>query len=166
MTETWKAILATLFVTAMTIWFVVSLRRHHRATLEAACRWRERSPMGDAEFVKACEIPDEPLMAMVALAARRVIAELGTVPPETIRPDDSFAHDLVQLPYWDSLDWLDFIFQVERECRSRIPRLVFDEVVRSVEGRPADLRVRHVVRAVTMAATAGPTGMTLDHGLV
>jgi hypothetical protein len=57
MTETWKAILATLLVTATTVWFVVSLRRHRRATLEAACRWRERPTMGDDEFLEGARSP-------------------------------------------------------------------------------------------------------------
>ena len=79
--------------------FVIWLLMHRRATRLAACRWRGRPPIGDDEFLKACEIPDEPLRITVALAARRVIGELRTVPAETIHPNDSFAHDLVHLPY-------------------------------------------------------------------
>jgi hypothetical protein len=54
--------------------FVLSLRKHRRATELAASCWRERPKMSDGEFVKTCEIPDDPLMIQVALAARRVIA--------------------------------------------------------------------------------------------
>jgi hypothetical protein len=136
--------------------FVIWLLMHRRATRLAACRWRGRPPMGDDEFLKQCEIPDDPLRISVALAARRVIGELGTVPAETIHPDDTFAHDLVHLPYWDSLDWLDFIFRVERESQRRFPRSVLDEAAMSTCERDANLRVKHVVRAIAMAAMTAP----------
>jgi hypothetical protein len=112
--------------------------------------------MGDDEFLRECKIPDEPLRINVALAARRIIGELATVSAETIHPDDSFAHDLVRLPYWDSLDWLDFIFRVERESQRKFPRSVLDEATMSTCGRDADLRVKHVVRAIAMAAMTVP----------
>ena len=85
-----------------------------------------------------------------------MIGELGTVPAETIHPDDSFAHDLVHLPYWDSLDWLDFIFRVEIECQQKVPRPVFDEAATFTWGAVADLQVKHVVRAVAMSAMVAP----------
>ena len=133
----------------LTVWLLM----HRRATRLAACRWRQRPPMNDDEFLRACEIPDEPIPINVALTARRVIGELATVPAETIQPDDSFLHDLVQLPYWYSLDWLDFIFRVERLCQRKVPRPVFDETAASFGGWAGDLRVKHVVRAVAVAAT-------------
>jgi hypothetical protein len=136
--------------------FVIWLLMHRRDTRLAACHWRGRPPMGDDDFSKLCEIPDEPLRISVALAARRVIGELGTVPAETIYPDDTFAHDLVQLPYWDSLDWLDFIFRVERESQRKLPRSALDVAAMSSGGRDADLRVKHVVRAIAMAAMTAP----------
>src|SRR5690242_13642084 len=137
---------AILVATVMAL--IAWLLMHRRATRLAARRWRERPAMGDDEFLKECEIPDEPLLISVALAARRVIGELGTVPADTIHPDDSFAHDLVHLPFWDSLDWLDFIFRVELECGQKVPRPVLDEALTFTGIQFADLRVKHVVRAV------------------
>src|SRR3954468_13622083 len=90
-----------------------ALRR--RKLRDAAAAWAARTPMPDAEFLRACEVPDEPFAARAALAARRAIASLATVPAETIRPDDSFVHDLRKLPFWDSLDWLSFVFEVEKQ---------------------------------------------------
>lgn len=158
MTELQGAILAILFVTATFVWFVVSLVRHRRATRLAACRWRERPPMSDDDFLRACEIPDEPLRVAVALAARRVIAELGTVPPETNRPDDSFAHDLVRLPFWDSLDWMGLVLGIEEKTGDRVivSEPCIDEAVRAARNESSDLRVRHVVRALALAARDGP----------
>ncbi len=135
---------------------VIWLLMHRRATRLAACRWRGRPSIGDDDFLKGCEIPDEPMRINVALAARRVIGELGTVPAETIHPDDSFVHDLVQLPYWDSLDWLNFIFRVGLECQQKVPRPVFDEAVGIPWGRDTDIRVKHIVRAVAMSAMVAP----------
>src|SRR4051812_34079018 len=76
------AIILALLMIGLFIWTVMSLRRHHRTTLEAAGRWREWPTLGDGEFLMRCEIPEEPLPVKVALVARKVIAELGTVPPE------------------------------------------------------------------------------------
>jgi hypothetical protein len=142
-------------VAAADVWY----RRHVRAALEASDRWRTGPTMGDGEFLMRCEVPDEPFAAAVALAARRVIADLGSVPPETIRPEDSFARDLVALPFWDSLDWFGFLLDVERACGPgvRLPGCsVIDEATAMAGGHYKDLRVRHVVRATALAATGGP----------
>jgi hypothetical protein len=164
MTETRKAILAALFVISTTVWTVLRLVRHRKATRLAACRWRDRPPMDDDDFLKGCEIPDEPLRIEVALAARRVIAELGTVPPETIRPDDSFARELVQLPFWDSLDWLDLVLLIEEKLGGRVifPEPYLDDAVRAARGELSDIRVKHVVRSLALAATDRPKKILLD----
>ena len=52
---------------------VVGLVVHRRNTRRAACRWRERPPKCDADFLRACAIPDERLQIEVALAARQAI---------------------------------------------------------------------------------------------
>jgi hypothetical protein len=122
--------------------------------------------MDDDDFLKGCEIPDEPLPIAVALAARRVIAELGTVPPETIRPDDSFAHHLVQLPFWDSLDWLGFILDVEQQFKGavRLPSLVW-VIEEATWESGGDLRVKHIVRFLALAATERPKKALVDDEL-
>jgi acyl carrier protein len=147
--------------------FVFSLRKHRRTTELAASRWRDRPTMADSEFLGACEIPDDPLMIEVALAARRVIAELGTVPVKTIKPDDSFAHDLVQLPYWDSLDWIGLVLGIERELGDRvvITEQCFDKSMRTARSQSSDLRVGHVVRAMALAATDHPKKILFDDEL-
>lgn len=158
-----KAIAVLVILVGAATTFVLSLVKHRRATELAASRWRERPTLGDDEFVKACGLPDEPLMIEVALAARRVIAELGTVPAGTIRPDDSFARDLVQLPYWDSLEWMGLVIGIEAELGDRvnITELCFDEAMAAARSQSSDLRVKHVVRAIAMAATIQQTGPAL-----
>jgi acyl carrier protein len=156
------AVLAILVGAAIS--FVLSLRKQRRATELAASRWRERPTMDDGEFLGECEIPDDPLMVEVTLAARRVIAELGTVPAETILPDDSFVSDLVQLPYWDSLEWMGLVLGIERELGDRViitePR--FDEAMRAARRQSSGLRVGHVVRAMALAATDHPKKILYD----
>jgi hypothetical protein len=157
LTGTQKAVQLLIVLAVVAIAFILWLLMHRRATRLAASRWRDRTPVSDHEFLRGCEIPDEPLMIEVALAARRVIAELGTVPPETIRPNDTFTHDLVQLPFWDSLDWMDFIFRVERECLLKVSRPLFCEgAIDSFKAQDSDLQVRHVIRAVALSATQPP----------
>ncbi len=112
-----------------------------------------------------CEIPDDPLMVGVALATRRVIADLGTVPNETIHPADSFAHDLVQLPFRDSLDWLSLILGIEQQFDGKVffPNgSVIDEAFKLAGGRRSDLQVKHVVKAIALAASYRPKKLPLD----
>lgn len=167
MRRTAKTIAVLALLVGAATMFVLSLRRHRRATELAASHWRERPRMGDGEFLKACEIPDDPLTVEVALAARRVIADLGTVPTETIKPDDSFAHDLVQLPYWDSLEWMGLVMGIERELDDRviITEQGFDEAMRVARGLSKGLRVRHVVRAMAIGATDQPKKTRFDDEL-
>jgi acyl carrier protein len=141
--------------TSMIVWFVVSYRRHQEATRLAACRWCERSAVSDDDFLNGCAIPGEPLPVMVALAARRVIGELGTVPPETIHPDDSFDRDLVQLPFWDSLDWMSLVLGIDEKFDGQVDvrPSCFDDAWKAARDEGSDLRVRHVVRALALGAT-------------
>ena len=142
---------------------VIWLLMHEKATRLAACRWRGRPPMDDDVFLKACEIPDEPLRIGVALAARRTIAELGTVPPETISPSDTFAHDLVELPFWDSLDWMGFILDIERRVDVKLPcTSVIDDAIKLAGGHHSKLQVKHVVKATALAATPYPKKPLFD----
>jgi acyl carrier protein len=146
------------------IWTVVSARRHLRETVRAAEHWRERPTMGDGKFLKQCEIPDESLLVEVALAARKVIADLGTVPPETIRPDDTFAEDLIQLPFWDSLEWMGLVMGVEEEFDGKVlvAESCIEDAVKLAGGRPSELKVKHVVRAMALSETYRPEEARLD----
>jgi acyl carrier protein len=148
-------------IPALVLAAVLWCRAHRRITLEAAERWRKRPIMADGEFLKRCGVADELLKADVALAIRRVIAELGTVPAATIRPDDSFYHDLVQLPFWDSLDWVELIMCIEEEFDARVPDSVIDDAMKLAGGYHADLRVEHVVQAV-VTAVCQPKKAMLD----
>jgi hypothetical protein len=146
-----KALGIILLVIAFVAWLVL----HRRGLRVAAAEWSTRTPMSDAQFLSLCDVPKDSLHAQAALAARRAIASLATVPADTIRPEDSFADDLQKLPYWDSLDWLGFIFEVEKQSDYRI--LVANEVVEEemrAAGGYRKLKVSQLVRAV--AASVRP----------
>jgi hypothetical protein len=160
----WKSGVTTAYLLVVGLGFVHFLLRHRRATRQAAERWRGRSPMGDREFLRRCQIPDESLPIDVALAARRAIAELGTVPAETILPDDRL-QDLGQLPFWDSLDWLGFILTTERQLgvKVRYPGSleIVHDLIMQAGGNKAEIRVEHIVRAV-VAGFCPPKKAALD----
>ena len=68
-------------------------------------------------------------------------------------PEDDFTEDLIGLPFWDSVDWLHYVFSVELKARVKIPKGVFDQILqaRDQDSSPT-LRVQHVVKATAMAA--------------
>lgn len=156
-------ILLATFV-AIGVGVVVGIMRC-RKNRQAVARWRGRPTMADRDFLRRCDIPDESRKADVALAVRRAIAGLGTVPAESIRPEDSILRDLADLPFWDRLDWLVFVLEVERhlEGKVKLPRTWIDDAVRRAGGYRAglDLRVEHIVQAV-VAAVCCPKKAALD----
>jgi hypothetical protein len=133
--------------------FILWLIRHQDHIRANAKEWSSRPAMADEDFLRACLVPRDPMQTEAGLAARRAIASLATVPASTILPDDSFARDLVQLPFWDSLDWLGFVLETEVQSglRIRLPAGVVERAHEEAGGGDA-LRVRHVVRAVASAA--------------
>jgi hypothetical protein len=158
--EVMKGVISSLCVAAVVLYVVgcvLWFRRHGREIRANAVEWRSRPGMDDEDFLKACLVREGPVQAQAALAARRAIAELAGVPANTILPDDSFGRDLIQLPFWDSLDWVEFTIETERQSDWRIHMgsRVIDEAHKEAGGWHA-LRVRHVVRAV--AASSAPAG--------
>jgi hypothetical protein len=132
-------------------WFAL----HHRRLTEAAAQWSRRRGLSDDEFLRQCHVPGEPFAILAALSARRAVASLATVPAETIRPDDSFARDLSQLPFWDSLDWLGFVLEVEKQSgfTLRVTGAAAHGAVKAAGGYQS-LRVRDVVRSAIALTTA------------
>ena len=116
-------------------------------------RWATESPMDDETFLRACGIPNDPFRRRVAVKARTAIANLAGVPPATILPDHTFAHDLVELPYWDSLDWLGYVFEVERLFHNAIAIPSPVEAAFHAAGLKQPLCVKHLVKATSLAAT-------------
>lgn len=154
MTDAQRGILTVLVFAVVAVGLIFLGIRRRRTTWSTVCRFRERDLTNDEEFLRACEIPDDPFKIAVALASRRAIAKLGDVPPETIRANDTFARDLIDLPFWDSLDWMGFLLEVESECQLMTPRPKLRYgAIDSLNVRFSDLQVRHVVKAVALSVT-------------
>ena len=81
----------------------------------AASLAADRTPEPDEQFVAACDPPDTPEAIRVALAVRRSVANYGMIEPKFIRAADSYPDELVELSGWDSVDFLPWIFELERE---------------------------------------------------
>jgi hypothetical protein len=81
---------------------------------------KDRSRESDKEFLAACCLPEEIDAARIAIAVRRVIANLGKVDAQFIRHDDKYPAQLGKLPMWDSIEWLEFFLQLEDELGVRI----------------------------------------------
>lgn len=90
------------------------------SALKVAEYSRSRTPQEPAEFVRACALPDDPNRTSIALAVRDAIAELGEIDPLLVRADDSFDRDLVNLPFWGSLDTIAVILALEKHLKTKI----------------------------------------------
>jgi len=90
------------------IWIMV--HRYRQKLRRAAEQWSSRPRMSDEEFLKICQIPDDPLKMRVALTARTVIAEFAMVPARRLSDDSSRTSGAC----WDSVDWLDILLRIEK----------------------------------------------------
>ena len=126
---------------------------YKRRVAANAREWGLRPPMSDADFLCACEVADEPFDRMVATAARQAIASLGTVPAETILPEQVILGDLSNLPFWDSIDWLSYMFEVEKQAKYeiKVPANVIRGAVLAAGGY-AQVSVRDLIRATVASA--------------
>ena len=75
-------------------------------------------PQADEEFLATCDLPSTPDAARIALIVRRAVAKYGLVDPLYVRAADRYPDELVVLPQWDSLDWMQVIFELEQELNT------------------------------------------------
>ena len=81
-----------------------------------------RIPQSDDDFLRDCEIAPNTEAARIAVAARRAVAETGSVDPLFIRADDNAPGGTLDvLPVWDSMDFLTLIFALEKHLDQRAP---------------------------------------------
>ena len=80
-----------------------------------------RTRLPDEEFLRELGIGDNAQDREVALAVRRAVANVGLVDPLFIRADDREDVELSALPMWDSMDWVEFIMELEDELGITIP---------------------------------------------
>ena len=88
----------------------------------------DRTPEADEPFIAACDLPDTPEAVRVALAVRRSVASYGMIDPKYIRATDGYPDELVELSGWDSIDFLAWIFELERELGMPVSRKAFQDI--------------------------------------
>lgn len=129
--------------------FALVLRRQARIARAEVERFQWRRPTADETFLEQLGIDASSPEAAVALAARRVFAELGAIPPQSVEGGDRFYPDFERLPFYDSLDTLEILFTLEKEFWIKIPRSETDRLLTIVTARPSGTvadAVREVVR--------------------
>jgi hypothetical protein len=97
-------------------WFRNQRRRSEERKLEKFCIGRQ--PQTDSEFIKHCSLPEGTKEAAIALAVRRAVAKTGRFWSEGISSDyivvsDNYPGTLEALPVWESMDWVEFLMQLE-----------------------------------------------------
>ena len=100
--------------------------RWWRMADEMAADFATKYPaQSDAEFLAECGLADAPV---AALAVRRSVATYGMVAPDHIRSGHGCPGALMELSGWDSLDFLEWVFELERELGpgARVERSWFD----------------------------------------
>ncbi len=91
-----------------------------RCKVEKFRRGRDR--VQDDDFIVQCGLPDNPTARRAALAVRRAAASVGLVDSQYIRADDGYPGTLEVLPLWDSMDWLEFLLELEDELGQKVPK--------------------------------------------
>ena len=98
---------------------------------------RGRQRQTDDEFWLQCGLPDTPRAKQIALAVRRAVANVGLVDSQFIQPEDRHPGTLEVLPIWDSMDWVAFQMELERELAEPVD----DDVLNMVsKGRSVTVR--------------------------
>jgi len=83
---------------------------------------KDREPQSDEQFLAECGLPADPEAARIALAVRRAVANIGSVDSQFIRADDLYPDQLGMLPFWDSIDMMAYIWELEKQLGTRFTR--------------------------------------------
>ncbi|MBL9165942.1 MAG: hypothetical protein JNL18_24685 [Planctomycetaceae bacterium] len=77
-----------------------------------------RLPQTDEEFISGCGVLGS--AEGIAVGVRRVIARLGSVDPVYIHHDARFIGEINQTDFWDRLDSLAIVLELEEELECAI----------------------------------------------
>ena len=78
--------------------------------------------MNDEQLIRELGYFPGTTRADLAITVRDAMAEMADVNPESITPSMTFEWYSEQLRRYDSIDFLDFVFQLERRLDVRVPR--------------------------------------------
>jgi predicted TIM-barrel fold metal-dependent hydrolase len=141
--------------------FVLMLRRQGRIARAEIERFQWRRPTADETFLEQAGVDPASPEAAIALTARRVFAELGAIPPQSVKGGDRFYPDYERLPFYDSINALDILFRLEKAISIKIPRPEADALLTAILARPSGTvtdAVREVLR-IWRTAPRFETGM-------
>jgi acyl carrier protein len=87
-----------------------------------------RESQSDQNFIAACGLPDDGIAWETAIAVRRSVAAYGMVSREYIAISDRYPDELINLSGWDSLDFLAWILELEKELDEPVPPEAYAEI--------------------------------------
>jgi hypothetical protein len=99
----------------------VKLRWWKTAQEQAAEFEATRPAQSDEAFLAECALPPTDYARRVALAARRSVASYGMCDSQYIRPGDRYPEQLGMLSGWDSIDFLGFTLELDKELKLLVP---------------------------------------------
>ena len=94
--------------------FIILMVPHWRKVRKMQKAFKERDKNDLEHFLLSCQLGqlDKKDTAFVH-AMRKSIASLADVPEESIYANDTFKTEMAYLPFWDSMDSLCFILELE-----------------------------------------------------
>lgn len=116
----WKSPILAAAIGLLLLWMAFGFRRIRRAERAEIARFQRRPRLEDLRFLDEIEIDPSLPQAEIALGARRAFADLGSVPAESIKASDRFYPDLEKLPFYDSIDALGVILELETKVGVQI----------------------------------------------
>jgi acyl carrier protein len=81
------------------------------------------------QFISACRAKGAQCPKEIILGIRRVIARLGKIDDSFINSGDTFDCDLIHLPFWDSLDAIAIVMELEVEFQTEINDKALSEML-------------------------------------
>jgi acyl carrier protein len=131
----------TIFFLMLARW-LMWVRSHMAAQRQLWKTWANRDHVNDAEFLKGCGIEPNSPHAQLTIAIRQAFADAGGVHQEAIR-----AEDLIEDHFWDSIDWLDVVFRIEKAALVKVPKPMWDNARELASKEQSKVMVKHIVRA-------------------
>jgi acyl carrier protein len=111
----WDHPVFVLLIGAVVLWMVYAIRKIRRTERAEIGRFQQRTPLEDSEFLSEIGIDPTSPEAEVAVNARQAFADLGSVPAESLQASDRFYPDMEKLPFYDSIDSLGIILELEQK---------------------------------------------------
>lgn len=82
----------------------------------------------DEKFISDCDLPETELAKRVAIAVRRSVANYGMVESEFVYASDKYPDELIELSGWDSIDFVGWLLELEKELGVLVPSQAFDSM--------------------------------------